>query len=147
MANENWLDIKNEYINSDTSYRKLAEKYGVSFAALRGRAEKENWVSQKKYQQHKISMETAQKTADVIIAQNVDRTLKQLEMSDQINRLLDKWIMTISESELLSVDAIDKAAAALKKIQDVQRIAEGKDSQNDVNIVINHTVPRSQDGD
>jgi len=62
-----WLKIKTEYINDTaTSYRNLAEKHGVSFGALRARAEKEQWVAQRETQQHKISMETAQKAAEKI---------------------------------------------------------------------------------
>ena len=38
-----WIAIKNDYINTDISYRKLAGKYNVSFATLRARAKKEDW--------------------------------------------------------------------------------------------------------
>ena len=38
-----WNRIKTEYIAGGTSYRKLAEKYNVSFSTLRKIAAKEHW--------------------------------------------------------------------------------------------------------
>ena len=38
-----WKRIKAEYIAGGTSYRKLAEKYNVSFSTLRKVAAKEHW--------------------------------------------------------------------------------------------------------
>ena len=39
-----WDELKKEYITTDTSYRKLSEKYGVSQSTLRKVAAKEQWV-------------------------------------------------------------------------------------------------------
>lgn len=38
-----WSKIKAEYIRGDTSYRKLAEKYGVAYSAIAAHAKKEKW--------------------------------------------------------------------------------------------------------
>ena len=40
-----WPKIKAEYIAGGTSYRKLAEKYGVSRTTLQRKAKDEKWVS------------------------------------------------------------------------------------------------------
>ena len=40
-----WTEIKTEYITKQTSYRKLAEKYGVSQSSLRKVAAREQWVT------------------------------------------------------------------------------------------------------
>jgi len=62
-----WLSIKTEYINDpESSIRKLAEKCGVSYGALRWRAEREQWAAQKDVQQRRISVDTARKTAEKI---------------------------------------------------------------------------------
>ena len=39
-----WKKIKTEYITGGTSYRKLAQKHGVSFSTLRKIAAKEQWT-------------------------------------------------------------------------------------------------------
>ena len=45
MSNVDWQKIKAEYLQGGTSYRKLAEKHGVSFSTLKQRAIKEEWAS------------------------------------------------------------------------------------------------------
>jgi hypothetical protein len=43
-----WNKIRTEYISTETSYRKLAEKYDVPVSTIFKRAKKENWVDLKK---------------------------------------------------------------------------------------------------
>jgi uncharacterized protein YjcR len=59
-----WLAIRNDYINGGGSYRKLAEKYGVSFNTLKEKAVEEGWAKLKEDQHHKITTRTQQKTQD-----------------------------------------------------------------------------------
>ena len=95
-----WLAIRNDYINGGGSYRKLAEKYGVPFGSLRSRAEKENWTELKKEQLHKISIKTAQKTADAIVKNEVKRAQRMMGIHDQ---LLDKLEQAVSELNMAQV--------------------------------------------
>ena len=43
-----WAKIKAEYVAYRTPYRKLAEKYGVSFSTLKERARRERWTEDAK---------------------------------------------------------------------------------------------------
>lgn len=95
-----WLKIKNDYINGGGSYRKLAEKYGVPFGSLRSRAEKENWTELKKEQLHKISIKTAQQTADAIVKKEVKRAERMMGIHDQ---LLAKLEQAVSELNMAQV--------------------------------------------
>ena len=47
-----WKKIKSDYIAGGTSYRKLAEKYGVSFSTLKDIARKEKWTDLREKAQH-----------------------------------------------------------------------------------------------
>lgn len=85
-----WLKIKNEYINTNTSYRKLAEKFAVSFATLRTRAKNEDWVAQREAQQHKVSTKIAQKTADAIVKKEVNRIEKINQLSETLLEKLEE---------------------------------------------------------
>ena len=82
-----WLKLKNEYINGNISYRKLAEKYGVSFPTLRDRARKEKWFEKRKTQRNKVVTKTSQKTAEKIAEQEANRLSR---ISTAADRLLDK---------------------------------------------------------
>lgn len=62
-----WLKIRNDYINGGGSYRKLAEKYGVSFSTLQTRAKRESWKEEKTIQCDKVAAELRQKTAERIV--------------------------------------------------------------------------------
>lgn len=46
-GNIDWVKIRSEYINTPTSYDRLAEKYKVSRSTLSKRAKKEDWVSKR----------------------------------------------------------------------------------------------------
>lgn len=59
-----WNAIRAEYIGGGTSYRKLVEKYGVSFAALKLRAKNEKWPDLRTQAEHKAAIKAAQKTAE-----------------------------------------------------------------------------------
>ena len=80
-----WNAIKAEYISGNTSYRKIAAQYGVSFATVRARAEREKWTESRKKVQHTIVQKTAQKTAtaaadNAVIAERIrQKLLKKLE--------------------------------------------------------------------
>lgn len=46
-GNIDWIKIRSEYINTPTSYDRLAKKYNVSRSTLSKRAKKENWVDKR----------------------------------------------------------------------------------------------------
>lgn len=100
MSNINWLAIKNDYINSNTSYRKLANKYGVNKDTIAKRAQAENWIKAKDIQTDKIQTATIQKTADKIIAKEVNRFSR---FDSLIDELLTKAEQAVTELDCHAV--------------------------------------------
>lgn len=86
-----WLAIKNEYINTNTSYRKLAEKYEVSSDTLTRRAIREKWKELKEKQYSTVTAKVQQKTADVVIRREVNRI-------EKINTLTDTLLSKLEEA-------------------------------------------------
>ncbi len=82
-----WIKIRNEYINGNISYRKLAEKHGIAIQTLRDRAIKEKWFEKRKEQRNKIILKTEQKTAELLAQREADRLLR---ISNAADRLLEK---------------------------------------------------------
>lgn len=119
-----WSTIKAEYLAGGTSYRKLADKYGVSLTNLQRRALREKWV------------ELRQQTADEAAAKIIDSiSSKQARMyqrlQDVTDKLLDK-LEGIVESVCLEEMVIDKytmkqITGALKDIKDIQSIKSPMD--------------------
>ena len=84
-----WNSIRAEYIGGGISQRKLAKKYGLTYAALRNKAEIEGWVSLRDDVQRKSNAEATQKTAEaaadnaVIAADIKKRLLLRLSRIEQ----------------------------------------------------------------
>ena len=75
-----WQAIKTEYITTDTSYRKLAQKYGVNVTNIAKKASSEGWVEQRKQYANK----TQAKTLAKISQQQANRAAKVLTVADKL---------------------------------------------------------------
>ena len=97
-----WTRIKTEYITTDkSSYRKLADKYGVSLGTLYKRANKENWVELKKQSYDKKVAKT--------IAAIQDKQVNKLErIMDITDKLLDKIETAVDELDIQLYKSVEK---------------------------------------
>lgn len=138
--NIDWIKIKNEYINSNISQRKLAEKYKVSFNTLKDRANKECWSNEKKKQHNKITTETQQKTAEIIVEAEVDRVANIINLSDKISAKIDKAIEQVDkilvDGEIVDAGLIDtyklrQLVQSLKDVKDIVSFNNDTESSED----------------
>lgn len=97
----NWNKIRTEYINGNISYRKLAEKHGVSKATLTEKAIKGKWYEKRKEQHSKITAKTEQKTAELIAEREAERLIRISNAADKLlakieeaTEQLDQFIVT-----------------------------------------------------
>ena len=117
-----WQKIETEYITTDTSYRKLAEKYGMDQATISRRAKKEDWVSKR---QHHIS-ETQAKTLNAISKKQVDRAANLISVADQLLAKVKSLLET--DAEILSdTQSMKHISSVLKDIKDIQMIRSDAD--------------------
>ena len=96
-----WQAIKTEYITTDTSYRKLAQKYGVSYQAICHRSKEEEWIVQREQHTNK----TVSKTLDKISNKQAEKMVRIDKLTD---KLLDKLEQAISELDLQLAKHTDK---------------------------------------
>ena len=117
-----WQAIKTEYITTDTSYRKLAQKYGIDSAVIGRRAKNEEWV--KLRQQHIDKTHT--KTMNAIANKQADRAAKLIGVSDI---LLDKVKALLEDDEALLADTsiMKDVSVILKNLKDIQMIRSDAD--------------------
>ena len=119
-----WNKIKAEYVAGGTSYRKLADKYGVSLRNLQRKAAKESWVD--------LRQQTVDKAAAKIIESVSSQQARRYQrLQDVTDKLLDK-LEGIVESVCLEEMVIDKytmkqITGALKDIKDIQSIKSPMD--------------------
>lgn len=117
-----WSKVKKEYLKGNTSYRKLAEKYGVSFSTLQKVAAKENWAELRK----KTEEKAATKIVEALSDKEADRARRLLSLSD---RLLDRIEQMVEE---LTTAEVVMDRTCLKQITgallDLQKIQGSKDA-------------------
>ena len=115
-----WAKIEAEYITTDTSYRKLADKYNVDQATIARKAKKEDWVS--KRQQHISTTQAKVLAADA--QQKVDRASRLKNVAD---KLLDRVEDIVEYDQHLTATAIKNLSDALKNIKEAQMIRTAED--------------------
>jgi tRNA-dihydrouridine synthase len=115
-----WAKIEAEYITTETSYRRLAEKYRVDQATIARKAKKEDWVS--KRQQHISTTQAKIIAADA--QQKVDRASRLKSVAD---KLLDRVEDIVEYDQHLTASAIKNLSDALKNIKEAQMIRTAED--------------------
>lgn len=116
-----WIKIKNEYISTGTTTRKLAEKYGVSASSVMKKAAAEKWLSQREEQKSRIEAELKKKTASYVAASEADRISTLVRIGEKAARFLE-----VRLDALISVGA--KAYEVKAIMETVKLIREVYDS-------------------
>ena len=147
-----WKKIKAEYIAGGTSYRKLAEKYEVSFSTLRKVAAKEQWTDLRNKAGAKADTKLIETISD-------KETKKAVNIIDVADKLLER-IVEIAD-KAVDPDSIKKLTSAIKDLKDIkgvkseadmreqearikklQKEAQEEDKDNDIQIII---APNAED--
>ena len=117
-----WQAIKTEYITTDTSYRKLAQKYGVTYNNIGIRSRKEGWPELRN--QH--NAKTMTKAMNAIASQQASRAARLQTVAD---KLLTKVEQLIEDEEGLLADtsSMRDISRILKDLKDIQMIKSDAD--------------------
>jgi hypothetical protein len=118
-----WHKIKHEYVTTDTSFRKLAAKYGVSSTAIASRSKKEHWIEQREQYLHKTYTTIVEQSAKT----DADRIAKHRELADRVLDEMGKNVKGATLYELKQISSILKDLQSIKTDADLdeqdQRIA------------------------
>ena len=144
-----WEQLKKEYAQGGTSYRKLAKKYDVSFQILQNVAKQEKWTELLR----RAKDETNTKIVKSIAKDNAKHMLKINKVAD---KLLDKIESTLDSIDSLDSQSIKHFTSALKDIKDIKGVksevdlaeqearidklrkeSESDQGDTDVNVVFN----------
>ena len=110
-----WEKAKAEYVAGGTSYRKLAEKYGVSFSTLKDIAIREKWTDLK---------EQARNKANTNLVNSIGRNSakRSVKINDVADKLLEKISDTLEVMDVVDSQTIKHFTSALKDIRDIKGI-------------------------
>lgn len=115
-----WKKIEAEYITTETSYRKLAQKYGMNQATIAQKAKAEDWVGKRKQQASTAQALILEKD----INKKVDRATRLKTVAD---KLLDRVENIVAQDDHLTAAAIKNLSDALKNIKEAQMIRTQED--------------------
>jgi len=142
VASINWDKIKNEYITTTISTRKLAGKYNVPYSTLRDRSTRERWSEQREVFRSKVVAKAAQKTekiAEKVADEIASRNQAHIEVWDLLGKraknLLESNGYTAMTKEGpehvdLDPDGLERLSRAIDKVQRGHRLALGMDKPN-----------------
>lgn len=119
-----WNKIKREYIQGDTSYRKLAEKYNVPFGTLRKVAAKEKWRELRDKTRQKADTKIVEAEAE----KQATRMKRLLSVTDTLLDAVEKAVNEFNTAELLLDKGVLKSlSGAIKDIKEIQGIKSAID--------------------
>ena len=116
-----WQAIKTEYITTETSYRKLAQKYGENYQKICHRSKEEGWIEQREQFKNK----TISKTIEKISQQEANRAAKVQTVAD---KLLQK-IEALADLPGMVPKDVRSLVAAVKDLKEIQGIKSALDEQ------------------
>lgn len=117
-----WKAIETEYITTNTSYRKLAQKYGVNVTTIAKTASAEGWVDRRK----QYATKTQAKTLEKISQQEANRAAKIGTVADKLLRQIEAMV---DREEPLDEKAIRTLTAAVKDLKEIQEVRSSLDRQ------------------
>ena len=119
-----WQAIKTEYITTQTSYRKLSQKHGVSYSVVAEKGKDENWVEQR----NQFHIKTQSKTLEKISQQEANRAAKIHSVADKLLLKIEAMVDAV-EPENIPAKAIRALTAAVKDLKEIQSVKTDLDRQ------------------
>ena len=118
-----WQAIKTEYITTDTSYRKLAQKYGVHYKVISERGKDEKWVELRSQHRDK----TLTNTLNKISKQDANRAARIYTVADKLLNKVEAMADSIETAKDLR--ALSAAIKDLKEIQGVKSDTDRREQE------------------
>lgn len=115
-----WIAIRTDYVTTDTSYRKLCEKYGLSFTEVSRHGREENWREERRKYQEK----TYSKTIEIMAKNQAKRAERLKTITDKILDKIERVVDGMTETD---IQAYRQVTSALKDIKEIQMLKSDAD--------------------
>ena len=131
--------IKAEYIKGGTSYRKLAEKYGVPRSTLERKAKDEKWTELRR----QVECKTEAKIVDAISDDAAEKAVNIIDVADKLlKKINDSMDDMISDSQ--SVKHLTSALKDLKEIKGYKSSADMREQEARINKLIKEAAKETE---
>ena len=140
-----WKKVKNEYINGNISYEKLAEKHGIPYSTVKYHAHKERWGKKKREQAPKIEKMLAEKTAEKITerAANdyVNRQERIFNLSDKLTEKIELAINQLDvfltqDGQMQQTGYVDtqKLRQIVSSLKDIKELTTEENAATEIKV-------------
>lgn len=148
-----WSAIKTEYITTNISYRKLAEKYGVGVSRLGERASDEKWVELREQHRDKTVTKAIESISTKTAAKNVkiqtvaDRLLEKIvAMAETAQGAKEIKALTAALRDIKEIKGYQSALDEKEqkaRIANLEKMAEKEEATNiDVNVIFDDDIEK-----
>lgn len=118
-----WNAIRQEYITDESSsYRKLAQKYGVGIATICKHAKDEKWAQQREQVKNKTIAKSLEKISD-------KKAKQAARYSDMVDTMTEKLTAAIDKVDPKDTTAIRRLTASLCDLRELLGIKSDADSR------------------
>jgi len=141
-----WIKLKNEYIHSKISYRKLAAKHKISESSVKKRAKAENWVLRRKEKYAEIDAKVSQETEKKITEDKVKQIIDIIDLNDKLALKIDKAIGQLEmvrgkgklpkETGMVDVYRLRQLVQSLKNLNDIKSSNKNDNEDNSLNVTL-----------
>ena len=94
ISEKEWEEIKTEYVTTDISYRKLAQKYGMAYGRLQTRGFNEKWQEEREAYKENLF----KKSVDLICDEQAHRIARAIRIGD---KMLEKVEESLNEIDMM----------------------------------------------
>lgn len=121
-----WNQLREEYIaDESTSYRKLAEKYGVSVDAIYKRSKAEDWRGQRK----QLAEKTITKSIEKISKNRAAAVGKYDTMVGKMTAKLEKAIESVDPKDTTAIRRLTASLCDLRELLGVKSDADSREQE------------------
>lgn len=118
-----WKRIKAEYIAGGISYRKLAEKHGVSFNTLKTRAKEEQWYELRQQK----DLKTTTKIVESLSDKDAEKAVDIVDVADKLLNKISEYVEAMPLDLIASSQTVKHLTSALKDIKEIKGIKSDAD--------------------
>ncbi len=119
------VKAENEYVTTNISYRKLAEKYKVSYTIISKYGVERKWTQKRKEFKSKVSQRFIEKAAKT----ETDKLSKLIETTDKaieaVSKNIDGYLRVAEDGVSIPMGELRPAVSALKDLVVIQRDLNG----------------------
>lgn len=94
ISEKEWAKIKTEYITTEISYRKLADKYGMTYTRLQTKAHEQGWKEEREAYKEKL----VEKSVDLICEEQAEQIARAIRIG---NTMLEKIEESLNEIDVV----------------------------------------------